>query len=246
MSSGSLTVVGTGIRLVGQITLETLSCIERAQKLLYLVGDPVMEAWLRERNGTAESLYDYYEPGKPRVKTYREMVERILSEVRKGLDVVAAFYGHPGVFADPSHAAVRRARREGFPAIMLPGVSAEDCLFADLGVDPAVHGCQSYEATDFVVHHRRVDPTSALILWQIGIVDEDSIRDETNVDGLRKVVGLLERHYPRDHRVIVYEAKWYPVCEPTITRVPLRRLPATRVPLAATLYVPPLRPGRRS
>src|SRR5262245_8423545 len=104
MPSGSLTVVGTGIRLGGQVTLETLSCIDRAQKLFYLVGDPVMEDWLHDRNPTAESLLDLYEYGKPRRRTYREMVERILAEVRRGLNVTAAFYGHPGVFADPSHA----------------------------------------------------------------------------------------------------------------------------------------------
>jgi hypothetical protein len=43
---------------------------------------------------------------------------------------------------------------------MLPAISAEDCLFADLGVDPADHGCPSYEATDFLVHgaaHRSCD-----------------------------------------------------------------------------------------
>jgi len=31
---------------------------------------------------------------------------------------------------------------------MLPGISAEDCLVADLGIDPASSGCQSYEAND--------------------------------------------------------------------------------------------------
>jgi hypothetical protein len=34
---------------------------------------------------------------------------------------------------------------------MLPAVSAEDCLFADLGVDPGAAGCQSHEAADFLI-----------------------------------------------------------------------------------------------
>jgi hypothetical protein len=37
---------------------------------------------------------------------------------------------------------------------MLPGISAEDCLFADLGIDPGIYGCQSYEATDFLANGR--------------------------------------------------------------------------------------------
>ena len=34
---------------------------------------------------------------------------------------------------------------------MLPGISAEDCLLADLGVDSAHNGLQSLEATDLLI-----------------------------------------------------------------------------------------------
>jgi uncharacterized protein YabN with tetrapyrrole methylase and pyrophosphatase domain len=163
---GSLIVVGTGIKLIGHTTLETVACIERAEKLLYLVTDPTTAAWLRQLNPTAESLDDTYAEGKSRYRTYEEMTDRIVSAVQSGLHVCAAFYGHPGVFVSASHESIRRLRRGGFSARMLPGVSAEDCLVADLGMDPAKDGCQSFEATDFLVSRRRFDPTSALILWQ--------------------------------------------------------------------------------
>ena len=32
---------------------------------------------------------------------------------------------------------------------MLPGVSAKDCLYADLLIDPSNPGCVTYEASDF-------------------------------------------------------------------------------------------------
>ena len=41
--TGSLTVVGTGIRLA-QITLETKGIIETSEKLLYLINDPLWNA----------------------------------------------------------------------------------------------------------------------------------------------------------------------------------------------------------
>ena len=53
------------------------------------------------------------------------MVDRILASVRDGRRTVAAFYGHPGVFAFATHESIRRARAEGYRARMLPGVSAE-------------------------------------------------------------------------------------------------------------------------
>ena len=54
------------------------------------------------------------------------------------------------VFVQPSHESIAIARLEGFSARMLPGISAEDCLFADIGLDPGKDGCQSFEATDFL------------------------------------------------------------------------------------------------
>lgn len=41
-------------------------------------------------------------------------------------------------------------------------------MYADLDLDPGTHGVQSFEATDFLLYRRQIDPTSALILWQAG------------------------------------------------------------------------------
>ena len=67
----------------------------------------------------------------------------MLAPIRRGIRLCAVVYGHPGVFVYASHEAVRRCRLEGLPARMLPGISAEDCLLADLGVDPGVRGCRA-------------------------------------------------------------------------------------------------------
>ena len=157
--------------------------IANADVVLTLVTEPVMHATVERLNPETRSLQEHYVLGRePRPTAYEAMVEEILAHVRRGLDVCAAFYGHPGVFVAPSHEAVRRAREEGFRARMLPGVSAEDCLFADLGVDPARFGCQSYEATDFLVHGSRVDPTATLVLWQIGTVGNAAAAAEAQAE----------------------------------------------------------------
>src|SRR5205085_11822477 len=135
MKKGSLVIVGTGIRTVGHLTTEAIAWMKAADKLLYVVADPIAEDVIKRFNPDgAESLSELYDDGKPRMDTYDEMVERILSCVRNGLRTCVAFYGHPGVFVYPSHESIRRARSEGFSAKMLPGISAEDCLFADMGI----------------------------------------------------------------------------------------------------------------
>lgn len=207
--------------------------------MLYLVTDPVMEMWLRQLNGNARSLARHYGPGKERSQTYADMVEEILSRVRANLDVCVAFYGHPGVFVTPGHEAVRRAREEGFKARMVPGISAEDCLFADLGIDPGAAGCQSYEATDFVAHRYRVEPAALLVLWQIGFLGERTTPAAPRRPPLELLVERLQEVYRAGHETIVYEASPYAVCGPLVRRLPLAEVARAEVVPMATLVLPP-------
>lgn len=244
---GSLTAVGTGFQISGQVTPEALTCIQRAEKLFHLFGDPLTELWLRKANPSAESLRDSYIVGRDRHEIYEEIVARLLAAVRAGLDVCAVTYGHPGVFAYPFHEAIRRARRDGFRAAMLPGISAADCLFADLGVDPA-EGCQMFEATDFLIHQRKFDSTCSLLLWQIGVIGVVSYENKalSNPEGLRVLAEVLAKAYSPTHRVTVYETPSYAISAPIIHRTALRRLDQAPVTVGSTLYVPPISTPRFS
>ncbi|MGA8026656.1 MAG: SAM-dependent methyltransferase [Bryobacteraceae bacterium] len=240
MKRGVLFVVGTGIKGVGRITMEAQAAIEQADKALYLIGDPVMERWVQKLNPKSESLYVFYEEGKDRFVSYVKIVERILFHVREGLGVCAAFYGHPGVFSYSAHEAIRRARLEGFSAKMLPGISSQDCMFADLGLDPGRAGCQSFEATDFLIHRRKFDTRSALMIWQIGAIGELSFQRQCDPsDGLRELVGYLENYYDGTHEMVIYEASRNPASDPVIRVVLLEKLPWAGVTRTSTLYIPP-------
>ena len=94
----------------------------------------------------------------------------MLREVRKDHHVLGIFYGHPGVFVSPSHRALALARSEGYKAKMLPGISAEDYMFADLEFDPCVYGCMTCEATEFLLRNRSLNPSTHNIIWQVGSV----------------------------------------------------------------------------
>lgn len=238
---GRLIVIGTGIRAFGQLTMEAVAWMQQADKLFYLVNEPIAEGIIQNLNPRgAESLAGLYQEGQPRIQTYYRMVEAILTPVRAGATTVAAFYGHPGVFAFPSHESIRQARQAGYEARMLPGISAEDCLFADLGVDPAESGCQSYEATDFMIKGHRLDATSAVVLWQIGIVGDVTFkRGGYDLSALPHLVARLGQDYPMDHPVVIYEAAVLPACEPRIEWLPLGGLPAAHVSATSTLYIPP-------
>ncbi len=256
--AGSLLVVGTGVRPLGQVTVEGLNAIRKSDVLLYAVADPVTERWLLTMKPDARSLTRHYASGKHRVDTYNEMVEAILTEVRAGHRVCAAFYGHPGVFVNPAHWAVEAARAEGFFAEMLPGVSAEDNMIADLGFDPARGGCHSYEASEFIARPRVVDTTVHLILWQVGCIgvlgapvdltDFDGPRPKAlpeesrrSAERARRNLGLLMKillqDYPPSHPVVIYEAADLPAARPRIDPIALADLDRSFPSSKSTLYV---------
>ncbi len=240
---GSLVAVGTGLCLVGQLTVEAMAWMRRADRLLYVVNNPVAEAVLHELNpGRAESLLGFYVDGRCRSEIYAAMAERVLCCVREGYLTCLASYGHPGVFADPIHHAIRRARAEGYEVRILPGISTLDCLFADLEIDPAIDGFFSFEATDFLLNDRAIDTTAGLILWQAGVIGDPCYRangyDQTL---LPELAERLARFYPPGHVAYIYQGIALPWEKPLITPTPVLALPAERLTPLSTVYVPPVR-----
>ena len=245
--AGSLVCVGTGMTLGAHISPLCRSYIEQAEKVFVLVSNSLVELWIQEMNPASESLQSFYEEGKNRNKTYNEMVEAMLTEVRAGKKVVGAFYGHPGVFALVPHKAIAKAKDEGFEARMLPGISAEDCLIADLGLDPGRTGCQQYEASQFMFYKRNVDPSALLILWQIGIAGDRSLsKFSTNSGNLDVLTELLSEHYPLDHEIILYEAAVLPIDDLRAEYLLLSDLRHAKLSQHTTMVVPPSKPMERN
>jgi uncharacterized protein YabN with tetrapyrrole methylase and pyrophosphatase domain len=240
-AGGSLTVIGTGIRAITQLTIESLAAMAEADVLLHVIGEPIQEEAILAINPRAQTLCHYYADGVDRSNTYEAMVQDIVGAVAAGKRTVAAFYGHPGVFTYPSHEAVRRARAAGFPARMLPAVSAADCLYADLGIDPG-DGSQAFEATDFVFGRHRIDPAAHLLIWQVGSIGNYTYESSGyDMSMFPMLVGRLMQLYPPGHAVTIYEAAFDPKAGPRVMRLPLAHLHPSQVTLATTLHVPPAR-----
>jgi uncharacterized protein YabN with tetrapyrrole methylase and pyrophosphatase domain len=239
---GALVVVGTGIKTTGQLTIEALAWMRQAQSLVYVVGDPIAQAVITAIKPDAEDLSVYYQESQQRIHAYEAMIEHILRNVRSGKITVGAFYGHPGVFAYPSHESIRRLLAEGYEAKMLPGISAEDCMFADLGIDPAVGGMQTYEATDFLINGPIIDNSTQLVIWQIGTLGDLTYhRNKYDTSAMPLLIERLACFFPRTHLITVYEAPMFPNVEPMIARIPLYSLSEFPITAAMTLYIPPCR-----
>lgn len=239
---GSLVCVGLGMTLGSHISPLARSHIEQADVVFAGLSDGIVELWLNKMHTDVRSLQPYYREGKSRMQTYRQMVDAILTEVRAGKRVCGVFYGHPGVFAWAPHKSIEIARSEGYPARMEPGISAEDCLYADLGIDPGRFGCQHFEASQLLFYQRRIDPTAYLVLWQVGLVGDQSLaRFSTGPAYKQLLVDVLARDYPLGHELIIYRTATLPIQSPRIERVVLGDLPQADIGMADTVVIPPAR-----
>lgn len=240
MDKNTLIIVGSGIKFMSHLTTEVKACIEKSDKVLYLVNEPAMQEWIQKSNKCTESLDFLYTKYEHREDNYRLISDYILESVQQYKTLCFVVYGHPTVFVQPSIYAATKAKERGFNVITLPGISAEDCLFADLLVDPGSCGCQSFEATDFLLYRREYDSSCHLILWQvsvIGVLNTPVYHDP--MDGFVLLVDYLLEKYFLDHEIIVYEAAQYPTFKPKIERILLKDLPSSKVSRIATLYIPP-------
>jgi hypothetical protein len=242
LSRGSIACVGLGMTLGSHLTPLARSHIEQADVVFAAVSDGIVEMWLEQMHPDVRSLQPYYGEGKSRLTTYREWVEVMMVEVRAGRKVCAVFYGHPGIFAWSPHEVIKLARAEGFHAHMEPGISAEDCLYADLGIDPGRLGCQHYEASQLLFCETPINPAAYLVLWQVGLVGDRSLkRFSTGPEYRQVLVDVLAHDYPLDHELIIYRGATLPIQQPRVRRVRLKDLPATEVTAEETVILPPAR-----
>ncbi len=229
--------------LGAHITPICRSHIENADIVYCVVATTLMEEWVKTMNPNVISFQYLYEEGKDRRETYRAMVATMLASVREGKHVVGAYYGHPGIFALPPHKAIAQAQEEGFHAHMEPGISAEACLYADMGIDPGRSGSAQFEATQFMLYDRVIDTCAYLILWQIGMAGDRAAKQFTTADAYRSLLkNQLLAHYPDTHKVAIYEARALPTDEIRIDWIPLHQIDTCQVHQYSTLVIPPARP----
>lgn len=240
-SAGALLCVGLGMTLGAHLTPQARLAIEQAERLFGLTADGLTELWLRQLRPDLRSLQSCYVAGQSRQLAYAAMRSTVMTELRAGRRVCVALYGHPGVFAQFPHQLIQQARAEGYSARMEAAVSAADCLYADLGIDPGRHGCQHYEATQYLLDGRRSDPQAYLVLWQLGVVGDRSLQRTLTGPAYRSLLlRRLMRDYPAEHDCWIYEAANHALEDARIESLPLWAIAEAKVSQKSTLVLAPI------
>jgi uncharacterized protein YabN with tetrapyrrole methylase and pyrophosphatase domain len=229
-----LIVVGSGIKTLSHLSEETKVVIQDVDKVLYLVTEPLLKKWIEDKAKDASSLEPYYYSTTKRVDAYARLTQKIIDTYHKDQTVCVVFYGHPTIFASAALSAVKTIRAEGGEAIILPAISALDCLFSDLAINPGEKGYYSVDATDLLVYDKKIDPYSHLIIWQAASLGCPGFGVTTKI---KLLIDYLLTFYPPTHEVIIYEGSQYPRYKPRILRIAIEDLVIGMLTKKTTLFL---------
>lgn len=233
----TLVVVGSGIKSIAHLTEETKKVIQKADKVLYLVNEEHLKAWITREAKSAESLEPIYFSTSKRVDAYHKITSAIVDDYHKFKNLCVVFYGHPTVFAESALKAVKIIHNENGNAVILPAISSMDCLFSDLQIDPGDQGCFAIDATELLIYERKVDAHSHVILWQISNL---GMHDIQKTQKLNILSDYLRNYYLEEQPICIYEAATIPTQKPRIEWINLTKLKKAKVNSISTLYIPPI------
>lgn len=237
-------IVGIGMLGQHQLTREVEAALRRCKEIFVLHYEPTLIKYFAEFCPNVIDLSSSYQQGAAREKIYETIGHRVLMAGQANPPVGLALYGHPVVFVSPTNVIVRQSEALGLRTKVLPGISAMDCLFVDLNLDPAADGLQMYEATDMLLRQRPVQPDVPCLIWQIGSVGNLRYSTEPNFlkpEYLTRLKDYLLRFYPGEHEAVIAVTPVIPIAKPKLLRVVLRELDKMydRISSVDTLFIPP-------
>ena len=236
-------LVGLGVLNVDQITRETERVIRRSNEVLYVDTGVATRAFLESLCPRVTSLFETsYEEAGHRLNAYHHMAARVLDAALDHPPVTFAMHGHPIIGAYAPFLIKDMAGLLALEVLVLPGISAMDCLSAELMVDPCVAGMQMYEATDLLLRRRPLQPDVPALIWQIGCV-ETSLHTTRVSKPVRfeRLRSHLLRFYHPGHGVSAVYSTPHPLMPSTVHRFALGGICdyAHLLHSGFTLFIPP-------
>lgn len=239
--SADIYIVGLGINGFDQVTPEVRNVLSRSKEVFFIPNSFGTEDYLRSFCPNITGLMDSYQENGDRLDAYHDMATRVVNAALENAPVALAEYGHPTIFAYPPYLIQQAALALGLRVKVLPGISAMDCIFADLMIDPSKDGLQMYEATDLILRERTLFPDVASLIWQIGSLETALYSSKTNApQRFYRFLNHLLRFYPPGHVVTAIYTTNHPLIPSTIYKFPLWSLPdhAEKLHPGFTLYIP--------
>lgn len=235
-------IVGSGIVSIDQMTKEAERAISKSNEVLYVDNGVGVFEYLSNRcENVTDLLSTSYVSGEHRLKAYQNMAARVVEAALLHPPVTYLLYGHPTVFAYPPELIQKLADLLDLKVKIYPGISAMDCIFAELHFDPGANGLQIYEASDILLRHIPLLPDIPALIWQIGALETSLYSSSRSKPSrFRRFEEYLLKYYPIGHVAKAIYCSSHPLAPSTITEFPIDKIHEFSEHLHSgyTLYIP--------
>ncbi len=241
-----LACVGTSIHGLTTFTMESLVYLAYADIVYYYPPTSAHLNFMKEINDNVVDLFsDLYRKGADFQTTYQAIVEKILDSVKSGKKVAYASQGSPVFLSYTSIWAYRSAKKLGFSAIMVPGVSSFELLICELCRHYDTYDIQIYNAASIGMGIGTIDPHTPCLVFNFARYAMPAIRESTDKllhTNISKLVEKLRSIYPANHIVLGMSVTPSGQCQ--TLQMTLSELEANlvRSGMTGTLFLPAVSP----
>jgi precorrin-2 methylase len=194
-----LYLVGAGVRVPGQFTVEAIDALKRCALVFSVLPSHAEAELLRSFEIQPHSLWELYRADRVRRESYDEIARVILEAAETNSPVGYIAQGNPVVLDSVTATLLEGARSRGWSAVVLPGVSSIDTVLVDLEHEPA-SGLQIFDTGTLVARGIVLRSDTAALLLQPGafatVYPALSIED---IESQRPALPRLRDHLLRSH-----------------------------------------------
>lgn len=248
-----LLLVGTGVRGLSQMTVETVSALRGLDVLFSLHGGKDVTRALKGLSRDVRDLTTLYKDKALDLKVYEAIVSRVKGALRGDRTVGVVFHGHPLLYSNPAQMLIAHCESAGVELEVMSGVSSMDGIFTALKTDVGATGLQVFDVNRLLLYRLRPATHTPCLLFQIGSFGSALITRKLDnaVGRFKPLERYLRRVYPAGHPAFVVECASEPGRADSVLKTTVDGLDkvAARINYNSTLYIPagtrPPRPDPR-
>ena len=196
-------VCGTGVRVPGHLTVETMGILQGCSRIFGILTPHVRRLLPYPLCDRVENLYALYFSDEFDQWAAEQIVEQILDAASESSPVAYLAQGNPMLFDPIAHTLSYRGQERGITIDVRPAVSSIDTILVDLQLN-AAPGIQIYESSALITCgiQPRID-VPCLLVNPCSELETDFAAPSTRRPlTLRSLREYLRQFYPAEHEVV--------------------------------------------
>lgn len=237
-----LLLMGTGIRDLSQMTVETVKALRACDLVFSLHGDPDVTRSLRALAREVVDLTTLYKDRRLDLEVYRAIVDQVTRRLTGDRSVAVIFHGHPLLYSNPAQMLIKHCEEKKIDHRILSGVSSLDAIFTALKLDVGSTGLQAFDVNRLLLYRLKPSIHTPCLVFQIGSFGSALItRTMRNAKGrFAPLERYLRTCYPKGHPAVVVECSTLTGLADIVIPTTIDGLDAMadRINYNSTLYIP--------